>query len=30
MPGQQANIPEDVAKRLVNSGAAFLLKKKRY
>lgn len=28
MPGQQANIPEDVAKRLVNSGAAFFIEKK--
>jgi hypothetical protein len=27
-PGQQANIPEDVAKRLVSSGAAFFVEKK--
>lgn len=27
-PGEQANIPEDVAKRLVNCGAAFFIEKK--
>ena len=27
-PGDQANIPEDVAKRLVNCGAAFFIEKK--
>ena len=28
MPGEQANIPEEVAKRLVNGGAAFFVEKK--
>ncbi|WP_437831754.1 hypothetical protein ACQRXC_08730 [Niallia taxi] len=27
-PGEQANIPEDVAKRLVNCGAAFFIEEK--